>query len=443
MADCGIASALCDVAKDVVGGVAKSGSEALGDQMMQGWDSAMKSFLTSWLDVPLLVDLSGSSVKWLTDQLQVLTLFFAVVGIMVACIWTMLAMRGDRMKQVAGALIRTFLIATVGTTLVQVVMTASDAFSKWILDNAGVSAAGYKPLAALAASAPGIAIIAGIFGILATFFQWGIMLLRAVILPLLVAVWPLSASVAMVRGGEEAFSKVTKWLIAFLLFKPVAAIIYAFAWKLRDGQDGIGGIISGLILVVVAVAALPTLMKLVAPGVGVLGDSSGGGMAVAAGAAVVSAGVAAGSMVMTGGASAGASAGAAGSAGSAGGAGMASAGGASAAGGGSSALQAASSEKSSAASGGSSSGGSSSGFGQDSLAGGSRSGSSGSGPGGASGMSSAEWMDKFGNMFGFAEEGPAGASGSANFSGNQLGSSGPAAADGAQDSDGKDVIGNE
>ena len=316
MSECGFFDGGCKV-KDAIGGAVQSGADNLGDIMMAAWDSLMKSFLTSWLDVGLLVSLDAGSVPWLTEQLHVFSVFFAVVGVMIACIWTMVHARGDKAIQVGKALFRVFLVTTLGTVLIQVVLSAGDAFSTWVLESAGVSSTGYKEVAGIALGVgPGLAIIAGIFGVIATLFQWGIMMVRAVVLPLLVAVWPLSAAASMVAGGEETFSKVTKWLVAFLLYKPVAAIIYAFAWKMKSGEDGPGGVISGMLLLVLAVAALPALMKLVAPGTSALGGAAGGGMAMAAGAAVVSAGVAVGAAVATGGASGGAAAGA--SAGSAG-----------------------------------------------------------------------------------------------------------------------------
>ena len=34
----------------------------------------------------MLVSLDGASMKWLTDQLQVINIFLATVGIMIACV---------------------------------------------------------------------------------------------------------------------------------------------------------------------------------------------------------------------------------------------------------------------------------------------------------------------------------------------------------------------
>ena len=207
MSECGFFDGGCKV-KDAIGGAVQSGADNLGDIMMAAWDSLMKSFLTSWLDVGLLVSLDAGSVPWLTEQLHVFSVFFAVVGVMIACIWTMVHARGDKAIQVGKALFRVFLVTTLGTVLIQVVLSAGDAFSTWVLESAGVSSTGYKEVAGIALGVgPGLAIIAGIFGVIATLFQWGIMMVRAVVLPLLVAVWPLSAAASMVQVGRKPFPR--------------------------------------------------------------------------------------------------------------------------------------------------------------------------------------------------------------------------------------------
>ncbi|MFF1254948.1 hypothetical protein ACFVYC_20970 [Pseudarthrobacter sp. NPDC058329] len=332
MADCTIFSGPACAAANVIGGVqdatqgavnsaVDSGANSLGEAMMGAWDSIMKGFLTSWLDAGMMVSLEGESMAWLTDQLQLLSIFMSTVGIMVACVWTMVHARGDKAVKAAKSLLMVFLVTTAGTTLMQVAIPAGDAFSKYILDEAGVTVQGYEQLGPAAGAVsqigPGLAIVAGIFGVVATLLQWVIMIVRATVLPLLVAIWPVAAAAAMIRGAEQSFSKVTMWLVAFLLYKPIAAIIYAFAWKLKSGGDGIGGVINGMLLLVLAVAALPALMKLLSPATAAMGSAAGGSMALGAGAAVVTAGVAAGAAVATGGASAGAK-GAAGFAGTAG-----------------------------------------------------------------------------------------------------------------------------
>lgn len=420
-----------DATQGAVNTAVDSGANSLGEAMMGAWDSIMKGFLTSWLDAGMMVSLEGESMAWLTDQLQVLSIFMSTLGIMIACVWTMVHARGDKAVKAAKSLFMVFLVTTAGTTLMQVAIPAGDAFSKYILDQAGVTVQGYEQLgpgaAAVAQIGPGLAIVAGIFGVIATLLQWVIMIVRATVLPLLVAIWPVAAAAAMIRGAEQSFSKVTMWLVAFLLYKPIAAIIYAFAWKLKSGGDGIGGVINGMLLLVLAVAALPALMKLLSPATAAMGSAAGGTMALGAGAAVVTAGVAAGAAVATGGASAGAK-GAAGFAGTAGPSG------------GAATAQGATSMAAPASSSGTASGGApagpsgnpaSSNPGGSAAPGGSGSSTGGTGSGGAStGGSSAGGAVAKG-----ASGGTAGLQAATQSMGGSI-------AQGAQNTDGKDVLGS-
>lgn len=440
-----------DATKGAVDSAVDSGAKGLGETMMGAWDSLMKGFLTSWLDSGMLVSLDGASMQWLINQLQVISIFLATVGIMVACVWTMVHTRGDQAVKVSKALLMTFLVTTLGTALMQVAIPAGDAFAKWILQEAGVTVSGYGAIGPAAGSVgsigAGLAIIAGIFGAAATLLQWIIMIIRAVVLPVLIAFWPVAAAGAMIRGSEGGFATITKWLIAFLIYKPVAAIIYAFAWKLKSGGDGIGGVINGMLLLVLAVAALPAIMKLLGPATSAMGSAAGGTMAMAAGAAVISAGVAGGAAIATGGGSAAAGAGAAGKAGTAS-SGMSMAQGASASsgssgggsvlGGGGSAGTAgpAGGSGPSGASGGSGPAGSSGSSGSSGASGGTGSaGSSAGGAGPSTGQPSSGGL-------------VAGGSPSSGASGSKAGiqaatqSLGGSVARGAQDTDGKGVLGS-
>jgi type IV secretion system protein TrbL len=438
MADCGpIAGPAC-VAANVIGGVqdatqgavnsaVDSGANSLGEAMMGAWDSIMKGFLTSWLDAGMMVSLEGESMAWLTDQLQILSIFMSTLGIMIACVWTMVHARGDRAVKAAKSLFMVFLVTTAGTTLMQVAIPAGDAFSKYILDEAGVTIQGYEQLGPAAGAVsqigPGLAIVAGIFGVIATLLQWVIMIVRATVLPLLVAIWPVAAAAAMIRGAEQSFSKVTMWLVAFLLYKPIAAIIYAFAWKLKSGGDGIGGVINGMLLLVLAVAALPALMKLLSPATAAMGSAAGGTMAMAAGAALVTAGVAAGARVIAGGAGAAAHAGA-GMAGTAGPTGGPTAEGTSS--------MSAPDNTSGPASGGPPTGPSGSG-GPGSAA------SGGVEPGGISGAASNSPSTSGSSAGGAVAKGAAGGGAGLQAAAESLGGS---VAQGLKDSDGKDVLGS-
>ncbi|WP_083393086.1 hypothetical protein, partial [Curtobacterium sp. MMLR14_010] len=231
-------------------------------------------------------------------------------GLIVAGARVMYSRRGEPFQEVMGALGRAVAVITLGTAAIQIFVWGGDAYAQWILKASGISATGGYTAAGFAAASPGLALIFGLLGVIAVGLQWVIMFVRQALMLLLSAFWQVSASYALLKRGEQAFEKITAWIIAFIIYTPLAASIYAFAWRLKDGQDGVGGVLYGLMLIVLAVVALPAIMRLLIPASGALGGAIGGAMALGVGAAALQAGVAVGAAVATGGASASAGAGA-------------------------------------------------------------------------------------------------------------------------------------
>ena len=309
MADCSNPAAIainaieCGVQK-----VTQDGANNLGQQMMAGYDQLMKDFATSWLGQGILVDLNGPSVDWFKASTSIVTLFLVTIGLMVAGIKTFKDRNGRPAREVFEALGRVVFVTVAGSLSIQVFVTAGDAYGKWILDAAGLDTGTFTVGGAAVASAPGLAVIIGLFGILTVLCQWALMFLRGGVLPLLSGYWPVAAASAMLEGGKKSFEGVTKWILAFIVYSPLAASIYALAWRLKNGDEGIGGLVNGWILMVLAVLALPALLRLIAPVTAAMGKMAGAVMAMGMTAAVVGAGVAVGAAVATGGASSGASA---------------------------------------------------------------------------------------------------------------------------------------
>ncbi|WP_281452821.1 hypothetical protein, partial [Paenarthrobacter nitroguajacolicus] len=309
MADCSNPAAIainaieCGVQK-----VTQDGANNLGQQMMAGYDKLLKDFATSWLGQGIVVDLNGPSVDWFQASTSIVTLFLVTIGLMVAGIQTFKDRNGRPAREVFEALGRVVFVTVAGSLSIQVFVTAGDAYGKWILDSAGLDTGTFTVGGAAVASAPGLAIIIGLFGILTVLCQWALMFLRGALLPLLSGYWPVAAASAMLEGGKKSFEGVTKWILAFIVYSPLAASIYALAWRLKNGDEGIGGLVNGWILIVLAVLALPALLRLIAPVTAAMGKMAGAVMAMGMTAAVVGAGVAVGAAVATGGAPSGASA---------------------------------------------------------------------------------------------------------------------------------------
>ena len=132
-----------------------------------------------------------------------------------------------------------------------------------------------------------IAIVLGIIAFLATVIQIMLMLVRGGMLVLLVGTLPLVAAFSNTEMGLQWFRKASAWLVAFALYKPAAAIVYAVAFDLA-GQPGALALLDGVMMLVLAILALPALLRFVVPATSALAGGGGAGamLAGAAGGAI-------------------------------------------------------------------------------------------------------------------------------------------------------------
>jgi hypothetical protein len=230
-------------------------------------------------------------------------------------------------------LIRLLLVGGMGIIAIDTFAAIGDQFSSYVLSSATTSQAGglnqatslFKLTGAAGFSAvPFLLLILALLAVLSTLVQLFLIIIRGALLVLIGGTWPLAAAASMTTGGSQWFKKVTGYLVAFLLYKPAAAICYAAAFKLiaSAGPDPVVAQIEGVVLIIMATLTLPALLKFVVPAVSSAGGF-GAGEALAAGAAVATGAAA---IIATGGGSAAAGAGASGAAGIAAPAGAATAG---------------------------------------------------------------------------------------------------------------------
>lgn len=286
---------------------AKSASKGFLDQIADNTGAAMASTLETlgsfWVAVPTipLGDTQGNASDpvaflqghtwWIWSTLMVFSVLYAA-GQM---IWSR---KGQPLMELVAALIRSLLASSAGLGAVVILLQVGDSYSVWILDKSieGGFTEGLKQLMS-APRADGLQIfiiVAGIIAMLVSLVQICLLIVRSALSVLLAGTLPLAYSATNTQWGKQWSQKHASWLIAFVLYKPVAATIYAAAFKvtgsaltgeLKGAAESIVGLMSGLVLMVAALFALPAMMRLIVPAVGAA--SAGGAMF--AGAAVGSA----------------------------------------------------------------------------------------------------------------------------------------------------------
>jgi type IV secretion system protein TrbL len=299
---------ISSIAGDAITALAKAVLGALGHAIE--WAS------TLWVGVgtPPVADASGQptgTVSFLQQNLLVYTTGLAVLSTLIGAgriAWH--EHKSAHARELARFLVTYVLVAGGAAFAASVIIGGADQMAAWFINQADGNStfsdhlAQVLGLATATASHAGpvgftaglaatvdtavIAIILGILAFLGSVVQIMLMLVRGGMLVLLVGTLPLIAAFSNTEMGLQWFRKACAWLLAFALYKPAAAIIYAVAFDLA-GQQGALSLLDGVMMLLLAILALPALMRFLVPATSALAGGRGtGAMLVgAAGAAAM------------------------------------------------------------------------------------------------------------------------------------------------------------
>lgn len=120
----------------------------------------------------------------------------------------------------------------------------------------------------------------------ASLIQIVLMLIRSAILVLLGSTLPLAAAATNTEVGKAWLKKYCAWTLGFVAYKPAAALIYAAAIKLKNenmlsgDNSGVMQSLTALMMMMLAILAMPALLRLAVPvTAAVAGGSAGMGSA--------------------------------------------------------------------------------------------------------------------------------------------------------------------
>jgi type IV secretion system protein TrbL len=296
------------VADGVVGQIASAVQTAEAD--------IIGSLSSIWVDVP--TPTLGSTetgkplgaVAFLWQYTSWFVAFFAVLGLLIAAGKLAWQRRGEPARAALYGLFNLIVVSGCSVAAVEIASKASDYYSTWVLYKAldlnvdpgqtmtatGASqfSTAVKNLAVLSQGqlADMLIIVMGLLGIISSIIQMILMLVRYAMLGLLTGMLPVTASISGTQSGQATFKKALGWLLAFILYKPVAATVYAYA-IVSMKQDSVTSVMAGLAMIIMAVAALPALMRFIVPAVSPTTGGGGG-----AGAALAGAGIATGARML-------------------------------------------------------------------------------------------------------------------------------------------------
>ena len=294
-ANCGLGDMVCAGAEGFINSLFHGVTDSLGD--------LAKSLGSFWVNTPS-IPLTGedNAVTFIRDTTLWYVGVLMVISVLIAAGQMMWTRKGQPLTELLSSLLKFAIINAASVSGVTMLLDSGDKFSAWIIKQS--TDEGFdKALSTLigpevfkSGISVGIAIFAivmGIIAIIVAVIQIGLLIVRSAMALILVGTLPLAFSATNTSWGKQWSQKHVSWLIAFILYKPVASLIYAAAFKVFgtvgkvDGDDAerMMYFICGLVLMIAALFALPAMMRLIVPAVGA---ASGAGV-MFAGAAVGSA----------------------------------------------------------------------------------------------------------------------------------------------------------
>ncbi len=290
--------------------------DKISEGMLASFGKMLAVTLSWWVKVPTVDPSSAvSKVNDYTFQLQLFFLTCTFIWVGVSLIRAKRTAMADGIDGIYSMMAKVVFAVFAFSAVVALGTKVADLVSNWILSDAiqnngkGIGEGLFK-----------FAEMGGYYGVLGVFFLafFGflsglvtviMLLIRQAMLPIVQAAAPIAATASGFQIGSESFNKLMSWTIAFLLFKPVGALVYLVAFTLMGNSKNASAAqqLIALILLSLVGLVLPALMKLISS---VGGGGGASGMAI--GGAIAGVAVQAGLMAATGGGSAAAGAGAAG-----------------------------------------------------------------------------------------------------------------------------------
>jgi hypothetical protein len=268
------------VASSSVADVTGDPLQDLARAMIDAAEDALAALARLWADPPSPgIGTSGpdgavepsQAVGLLQNSLSWYTAAIAVVAVLITAGRMAWQRRSEPATDLLRGLLTLVLVTGAAVTAITLVVGAADAFSVWVLEQATDDVeASFVDLVALpdAGGMPVVlTILLGSVVMLGAVLQIVFILARGAVLVVLTGLLPLAASATSTVTGRAVFVRTLTWIAAFVLYQPVAAMIYATSFLVVPDpeQSPVVAALTGTTFLGLALAALPALLRVLRP----------------------------------------------------------------------------------------------------------------------------------------------------------------------------------
>ena len=248
--------------------------------------------MTWWLRTDS-IDLSYANTLSGKEPVQKLVGFVMVAGILSSAMAMMLSRRTQPAVEIMLGGIKYILISSLALVVLSGALHAGDDFAQKMVEN-GAEDFGpnlQKMFGFATLQNPAAVLLLGIIAAILAFVQWVMGFIRQAGIVVLYSLIFIAAAGQLTTWGRQWFPRIASACVALVLYKPIAAMIYTIGFKLIGTTESFTTLVTGIMVIALAVLALPSMMKFFS----FLGMQVGGGagaLSVIAGGAAGGAGLA-------------------------------------------------------------------------------------------------------------------------------------------------------
>lgn len=286
-----------DAAGELMKGVVGKAAVEFAD----GWRKGIALMFSWWYRTPITSSTSTDATADIVGRTQSYLRFFQICAFVVSMgialvrlAWASAQMRSQQAKEAAVLLGRSVFVSG---SLVGLVVLGDDAMRAagvWLLEQ---MAGGVDPSQAVDkllkvaefgnGLGAGLLFVFALMGVMGVVAQMVFILVQIAVSKLVLCTLPLAAAWSGTEAGMQAYRKLMAWILVFLLFPFITALVYGIAFSLAAGAQDAQAVLAGMILLTLSCLTLPALVRLLVP---MAGQVAGGSGAAAMGGALMATG---------------------------------------------------------------------------------------------------------------------------------------------------------
>jgi len=247
-----------------VNGTVQGAANSVWDSICQSFADACDSMLTSF--TKQFNAIPGPDLAAIRPIYAIgLTLGMLVALVLLLCqvatvLWTR---SGAALAHAITGVFKAALAAIFTWAVAGQVLNVSDELAGWIGHASGYNVAAFSAKFGKLMHATGVTgvllLLFSLLGIALLAVLWFELLLRNAAFAIVIATAPIAAAGQIGASTNEWWTKLVKTGIQLAMLKPMIVLIFAVGYSMTGNADGIGGALSGLLVLFLAVFAWPTI----------------------------------------------------------------------------------------------------------------------------------------------------------------------------------------